>query len=147
MVTDNVSTAEEFHSDAFPFETDNPSGVPGATKVEASVIAATVGHVANGIDGVARLGNPGGILRAMTNTVRSNAAVRGTGVDVEAGRREVILDLEVVVLYGFRIPSVVQEIREAVAKEVYDQIGLVAKEVNVDVVAIEFPVGTPSRVD
>jgi uncharacterized alkaline shock family protein YloU len=121
--------------------------VPGVTKVEASVIAATVGHVANGIDGVARLGNPGGILRAMTNSVRSNAAVRGTGVDVEAGQREVILDLEVVVLYGFRIPSVVQEIREAVAKEVYDQIGLVAKEVNVDVVAIEFPVGTPSRVD
>jgi uncharacterized alkaline shock family protein YloU len=148
MATDRVGSSEELQSDAFPFETENPSGVPGVTKVEATVIAAIVGHVARTIQGVARLGNPRGILRAVADTVRTEASARAIGVDVEAGRREVILDLDVVVLYGFRIPTVVQEIRETVAKEVYDQIGLVAKEVNVDVVTIEFPPGAArSRVE
>jgi uncharacterized alkaline shock family protein YloU len=144
MTTDISATGDAFPN-AFPFETENPSGVPGATKIEPNVLAAIVGHVADEIEGVARLGNAGGVLRVVADTVRSTASAKATGVDVEAGRKEAILDLEVVVLYGFRIPTVVQEIREATAKEIYNQIGLVAKEINVNVMGIEFPANAPRR--
>ena len=145
MADGEIVAAEIFHPDAFPFSTDNPSGVPGATKVEPNVIAAIVGHVVGNVSGVDRLGNTGGILRAVADTVRSPASARATGVGVEAGQKEAIVDLDVVMVYGHRIPSVVQEVREVVAQELFDQIGLVAKEINVGVVGIEFPSGTPTR--
>lgn len=145
MGNSEIVTAEVFHPDAFPFTTENPSGVPGATKIEANVVAAIVGHVVNRIEGVDRLGNTGGILRTVADTVRSPASARATGVTVESGQKEAIVDLDVVMVYGHRIPMVVQEIRETVAQELYDQIGLVAKEINVGVVGIEFPASLPSR--
>ena len=145
MANGEIVAAESFHPDAFPFSTENPSGVPGDTKIEPNVVAAIVGHVVNGVSGVDRLGNPGGILRAVADTVRSPASARAQGVGVEAGQKEAIVDLDVVMVYGHRIPSVVQEIRETVAQELFDQIGLVAKEINVGVVGIEFPSNAPSR--
>ena len=145
MANGEIVAAEVFHPDAFPFSTDNPSGVPGATKIEPNVVAAIVGHVVGSVSGVDRLGNPGGILRALSDTMRSAAAARATGVGVEAGQKEAIIDLDVVMVYGHRIPSVVQEIREVVAQELFDQIGLVAKEINVGVVGIEFPSNQVSR--
>ena len=51
---------------------------------------------------------PGGILRAVTDTVRSTATARATGVGVEAGQKEAIINLNVVMVYGHRIPNVVQ---------------------------------------
>jgi uncharacterized alkaline shock family protein YloU len=145
MANGELVPAGIFHPDAFPFSTDNPSGVPGDTKIEPSVVAAIVGHVVSSVSGVDRLGNTGGILRAVVDTVRSPAATRAMGVGVEAGLKEAIVDLDVVMVYGHRIPSVVQEIREIVAQELFDQIGLVAKEINVGVVGIEFPGNAPSR--
>ena len=145
MGTSEITAVEVFHPDAFPFNTENPSGVPGSTKIEPNVVAAIVGHVVNSVSGVDRLGNTGGILRTVADTVRSPAAARATGVGVEAGQREAIVDLDVVMVYGHRIPNVVQEIRETVAQELFDQIGLVAKEINVGVIGIEFPSSTPSR--
>ena len=145
MANGEIVAAEVFHPDAFPFSTENPSGVPGDTKIEPNVVAAIVGHVVGSVSGVDRLGNPGGILRAVADTVRSPAAARATGVGVQAGQKEAIIDLDVVMVYGHRIPSVVQDVRETVAQALFDQIGLVAKEINVVVVGIEFPAGSPSR--
>ena len=125
-------------TDAFPFETENPSGVPGVTEIEGRVVAAIVGHVADRVEGVVGVGR-GGLVRAVTDILGSEAARKGTGVEVEAGKREAILDISLTVLYGHNIPKIVQEVREAVAKEIFDQIGLVAKEVNVIVSSVEFP--------
>ena len=132
-------------SNAFPFETDNPSGVPGVTEIEASVVAAIVGHVARSVEGVDRLGARGGIVRTVTDTVRSRSAAMGAGVDVAAGRKEAILDVDLVVTFGYRVPEVVQKVREEVAKELNALVGLVAKEINVSVVGIEFPSTGPRR--
>lgn len=125
-------------ADAFPFETDNPSGVPGVTEVKGQVIGAIAAHVADGIEGVARIGRSG-IIRSVTDILSSEAASKATGVGVEAGRKEAILDLDLTVQYGHSIPKLVQGVREAVARELYEQIGLVAKEINVTVSSIEFP--------
>jgi uncharacterized alkaline shock family protein YloU len=124
--------------DAFPFETQNPSGVPGVTEIEGRVIAAIVGHVADRVEGVVSVGR-GGLVRAVTDILGSDSARKAAGVAVEAGKREAILDIDLTVMYGNNVPNIVQEVREAVAKEIFQQIGLVAKEINVIVSSIEFP--------
>ena len=137
MVNEEVMVATSDHPNAFPFETENPSGVPGVTQIEGDVIAAIVGHVANRVEGVERLGT-GGIVRAIADTVRSTSATKATGVGVDAGKKEAILDIEVTIAYGHVIPKVVQSIREVIANELFNLVGLVAKEINVTVVDIEF---------
>ena len=129
--------------DAFPFDTDNPSGVPGTTEIYDDVVAAIAGHVAEEIDGVARLGT-GGLLRAITGAMQTASESKGAGIDVEAGKKEAIFDLEVTVEYGHSIPDIVKNLRESIARELQQQLGLVAKEINVSVVAIEFPDRVPS---
>ncbi len=123
---------------AFPFETENPSGVPGVTEIEGQVIAAIAGHVAERIEGVANIGRSG-LVRAVTNILTSEASGKASGVDVEAGRREAILDIDLTVTYGHSIPDIVKDVREVIAKEIFAQVGLVAKEINVVVTSIEFP--------
>ena len=125
-------------TEAFPFETENPSGVPGVTEIEGRVVAAIVGHVADRVEGVVSVGR-GGLVRAVTDILASQASRKGAGVEVEAGKREAILDISLTVLYGYNIPKIVQEVREAVAKEIFEQIGLVAKEINVIVSDVDFP--------
>ncbi len=138
MVSELSQVGRQEREDAFPFPTDNPSGVPGITEIEGRVIAAIAGHVAEGIEGVASIGRSG-IVRAVTNILGSEASGKASGIDVEAGRREAILDLDVTVMYGYSIPNIVKDAREAIAKEIFDQVGLVAKEINVVVTSIEFP--------
>ncbi len=125
-------------TNAFPFETENPSGVPGITEIEGQVIAAIAGHVAERIEGVVNIGR-GGLVRTVTSILSSEASDKASGVEVEAGKREAILDIDLTVMYGHSTPNIVKEVRETVAKEIFDHVGLVAKEINIVVTSIEFP--------
>ena len=129
--------------EAFPYETENPSGVPGATEISDGVIAAIVGHAAEQVKGVMKLGTRG-LLRAVIDTARSTGAAKAAGVEVEAGRREAIFDIDLTIEYGHSIPDIVKDVRESVATELKGQVGLVAKEINVTVAAIEFPQRIPT---
>ena len=142
---EDAGTERRPDSDVFPFPTDNPSGVPGITEIEANVIAAIVGHVARNVEGVNQLGATGGIVRTVADTIRSRSSAIGTGVEVVVGQKEAILDITLIVIFGYNLPQVVQNVREAIAKEIHDMIGLVAKEINVSVVGIEFPDSARSR--
>ena len=143
--SEDASTERRPSSSAFPFSTDNPSGVPGITEIESDVIAAIAGHVVMNVEGVARLGATGGIVRAVADTIRSRSSAKGAGVEVEAGKKEAILDIILIVTYGYNVPQVVQNVREAIAKEIHGMLGLVAKEINASVVGIEFPDSARSR--
>ena len=39
--------------DAFPFETGDPNGVPGATNIQSDAIETIVGHVSTMVEGAA----------------------------------------------------------------------------------------------
>lgn len=117
---------------------ENASGIPGSTRVEDDVIAAIAGHVARQVPGVVRLGGSG-VVRSVTGMVDSGSSSRARGVTVEAGRREAIFDIDLVVQYGYKIPEMVEEIRRSVSSEIKEQVGLTSKEINVNVVAIDFP--------
>lgn len=111
----------------------------GNVRIESNVIAAIVGHAANGVEGVVRLGNSGGLLRAVTDTMRSSSGARGTGVDVEASENVTIIDLDLVVEYGYAIMPLVQQVRQVVAHDLKQYLDMDAREMNVNVVDIEFP--------
>ena len=130
--------------EASPFGTGSPGTVPGAINIHSGVIEAIVGQAASTVEGVARVGT-GGALPAIARLVQSTATQMGSGVKAEAGRREAILSIDITVEYGHSIPDVVKEVRESVAVQLKEQVGLVAKEINVRVAAINFPDRLPSR--
>ncbi len=119
--------------------------VGGETSIDDDVIGAIAGVAAKEIEGVSELG--GQSLRRTISERVGGAEERARGVEVEAGRREAILDLELRVVYGFSIPEIVIKVRQVVAHRVLELLGLVTKEINIRVVGIDFPDRMPGRLE
>ena len=119
--------------------------VGGTTNIEAEVIGAIAGVAAQSVQGVSSLGATS--LRSAIRERLGGAERMGRGVQVEAGLREVILDINVRVVYGYSIPRVVVEVRRTVADGLLRLCGLVSKEINVRITSIEFPDRMPGRVE
>ena len=118
--------------------------VGGTTNIEPEVIGAIAGVAAEAVPGVVSLGAPS--LRRVVRERFGGVERKARGVEVEAGSREVILDINVRVIYGYSIPLTVANIRQNVANRLLDLCGLIAKEINIRVTGIEFPVRMPGRV-
>jgi uncharacterized alkaline shock family protein YloU len=114
-----------------------PQGVEGTTTVETEVIAAIAGYVATQVEGVSHIGGDS-MLRRITDAVGSDQRSKGSGIEVEAGKKEAIFDLEISVRYGRPIPEIVSEVRRRIAEVIAMQVGLRAKEINITVSNIEF---------
>jgi uncharacterized alkaline shock family protein YloU len=119
--------------------------VGGETSIDDDVIGAIAGVAAKEIEGVSELG--GQSLRRTIAERVGGSEERARGVEVEAGRREAILDLELRVVYGFSIPEIVIKVRQVVAHRVLELLGLVTKEINIRVVGIDFPDRMPGRLE
>jgi uncharacterized alkaline shock family protein YloU len=109
----------------------------GTTTVEIDVIAAIAGYVANQVEGVSHIGGDN-MLRRLSDAVGSDQKSRGTGIEVEAGKKEAIFDLDISVRYGRPIPEIVSEVRKRITEVISMQVGLHAKEINITVSNIEF---------
>ena len=118
--------------------------VGGTTNIEAEVIGAIAGVVTQTVEGVASLGTTS--LRRTIRERLGGAERRSRGVDVDVGRREVIVDISLRVIYGYSIPATVVNVRESVADRLLRLCGLVAKTINIRVIGIEFPARMPGRV-
>ena len=118
--------------------------VGGTANIEAEVIGAIAGIAAQSVEGVASLGTAS--LRRTIRERMGSAERRARGVKVDVGSREAILDINIRVIYGYSIPITVVRVREIVADQLLRLCGLVAKEINVKVTAIEFPERMPGRV-
>ncbi|MBM3925041.1 MAG: Asp23/Gls24 family envelope stress response protein [SAR202 cluster bacterium] len=117
----------------------NELDVGGKTTINDDVIASIASMTAKEVQGVADIGK---------KTIRSAFGGKKTqGVQVESGAREAILDMDMKVMYGFCIPEVVIGVRQAVAQRVLEHLGLVTKEININVMGIEFPDKMPGRVE
>ncbi len=119
--------------------------VGGETSIDDGVVAAITGMAAKEVEGVSELGG-----RSLRRTVAERVAganEHARGVEVEAGRKEAILDLEMRVLYGFSVPEIVIKVRQFVAQRVLELLGLVTKEINIRVVGIDFTDKIAGRVE
>ena len=114
------------------------------TNIEPEVIGAMAGVAAQAVEGVASLGTTS--LRRTIRERMGGAERKARGIDVEAGRREVILDINLRIIYGYSIPETVVKVRETVADRLLQLCGLVAKEINIRVSGMEFPARMPGRV-
>ena len=102
----------------------------GSTSISDGVVSKIAEMAAREVRGVHELsGGVGGALRRLTPGMEE----RGSGADVEVGRREAIVDLNLVVDYGVSIPQVSQAVRENVIDRIEYMTGLQVKEVNIDV--------------
>lgn len=107
----------------------------GATTISDGVVSKVAEMAAREVRGVHELaGGVGGTLRRLTPGIDD----RGAGASVEVGRKEAIIDLDVVVDYGVSIPQVAQSVRENVIDRVEYMTGLQVKEVNIDVTDLFF---------
>lgn len=111
--------------------------VVGTTNIQPEVIGAIAGVAAQAVEGVASLGTTS--LRRTLSERLGSGERRARGVEVEVGTREAILDINFRVVYGYSIPVVVATVRKNVAGQLLTLCGLVAKEINVRVVGMEFP--------
>lgn len=117
--------------------------VTGETTVNDDVIASIVGIAAREIEGVHSLGSSS-IQRSFAERI-GGAERRARGVEVEAGKKEAIINIDVRVIYGFNIPQIVIELRKRVATRLLELLAIQAKEVNVIVSGIEFPERMPGK--
>ncbi|MCE2465230.1 MAG: Asp23/Gls24 family envelope stress response protein [Dehalococcoidia bacterium] len=119
--------------------------VGGVTNIEPDVIGAIAGHAAQTVPGVASLGTAS--LRRSISERLGSAERWSRGVEVELGRKEAIIDINLRLVYGYSVPSTVIAVRNQVADSLYRYAGLVAKEINIRVVGIDFPRKMPGRVE
>jgi len=112
--------------------------IAGETIIDDDVVASIVGLAAGEVEGVAQLGRSS-VRRAVTGAFSGAEGKARQGVEVEVGKKEAIIDLQLHVIYGFNIPNIVTEVRKKVALRLQEIAGLIAKEINVNVVGIEFP--------
>lgn len=119
--------------------------VGGQTSIDDEVIGSIASIAAKEVQGVARLGTSS-VRRTLSERL-GGASQRTRGVGVEAGKKEAIVDLTLVVIYGFSIPQIIIEVRKRVASRLLEMAGLIAKEINVTVSGIEFPERMPGKLE
>ena len=118
--------------------------VAGETTIEDEVVASIAGMAAREVEGVANLGKSS-VRRLVAGALGGAEGKARMGVEVEVGKKEAIVDLQLDVIYGFNIPNIITEVRKKVASRLLQITGLTAKEINVHVVSIEFPEKTQEK--
>ena len=116
--------------------------VAGQTEIADEVLNTIAAMAAREIDGVADVGT--GTVRRM---LMRGAQKQASGAAVQAGKKEAIVDLTMKMIYGFNLPQLVVDVRKRVGARLLETAGLIAKEVNIRVVGIEFPAKMPGRVE
>lgn len=124
-------------------EKKNEHGFVGDTIIGDDVVASIAGLAAQEIDGVGSLGRSA-VRRALTGAFADAAEKARSGVAVEVGKRECIVDLQLNVHYGYSIPSIINEVRKKVAARLLEFTGLIAKEINIRIVGIDIPAKKPA---
>ena len=113
---------------------ENGASMNGDVTYEDKVIQKIIGISLEKVDGL--LTADGGFLSNVAGKLVNTDNVTA-GIDTEVGKKQVAVDLKIVVEYGKDIEEIYQQIKEIIAKEVHEMTHLDVIEVNVDVVDIK----------
>ncbi len=100
---------------------------------EEKIIETIVGVALQSIDGLISVN--GRFLSDMTENLEEQPQV-ASGIDVEVGKEEVAVDLEVIVAYGKDIPKLFAQVQEVVLEEISRLTSLKVKEINIRIADI-----------
>lgn len=126
----NVNTTNVDKQEA----TKKVDAVKGELTYEDKVIQKIIGLSLEKVDGL--LAVDGGFFSNLTDKIINTDHV-GNGVNVEVGKEQVAVDLNVVVEYQKNVPVLYKHIKEVVAEQVSKITDLEVIEVNVNVVDIK----------
>ena len=126
----NVNTTNVDKQEA----TKKVDAVKGELTYEDKVIQKIIGLSLEKVDGL--LAVDGGFFSNLTDKIINTDHV-GNGVNVEVGKEQVAVDLNVVVEYQKNVPDLYKHIKEVVAEQVSKITDLEVVEVNVNVVDIK----------
>ena len=109
---------------------ENTEGANDGIKISNDVVAVIAGVAVSEVPGVASMsgGFAGGISEVLSG--KKNLS---KGIKVDAGEKEVKIDVNIIVEYGSRIPDVAFEIQNRVKKYVENMTRFKVEEVNVHV--------------
>ncbi len=106
----------------------------GSIKISDEVIATITSVAVSEIDGVC------GHMGSIAGEIASKFSKKNTnkGIKVSINENEAVIDINIIVKYGIRIPEIAWEVQENVKKSVESMSGLVVTKVNIHVVGVEF---------
>lgn len=99
-------------------------------KISEDVIAVVAGVAANEVNGVAGLCSCGFVGSLMQNMRINNAS---KGVKIVIGDNSVIIELHIIVQYGYKIPEIAEAVQANVRNEVETMTGMENIIVNINV--------------
>lgn len=114
--------------------TTKPEVIRGELTYEDKVIQKIIGIALANVDGL--LAVSGGFFSSIKDKLVNSESVTD-GVNVEVGKKQVAVDLDVVVEYQKHIPTIYKKVKEVVEKEVKRMTDLDVVEMNVNVVDIK----------
>lgn len=125
----------------------------GTTTIDNVVVAKIVAAAAQEIGGIHGMGSGGmggtlsGALSSVTGALPGGSSNQPStqGVAVEVGNEEALVNLNIIVDYGARIPQVVEALRRNISDRLQTLTGLTTRAVNVEVSDVFFPEQQPSR--
>lgn len=106
----------------------------GEIKIADEVVATVVGIAAMEIDGVA--GMSSGIANGLYELLGKKNLSKGVKVVIDGNN--VVIDIYIVVKYGFRIPDIAWQIQEKVKSSVETMTGLNADKINIHIEGVDF---------
>ena len=114
----------------------------GTVKIANDVVATIAGLAAMEIEGVA--GMSGGIVGGIAEMLGRKNLTKGVKVDVS--EKETVIDVFIIVEYGFPIPKVARGVQTSVQAAVENMTGLKPLLVNIHVQGVNFPQSQPETV-
>ena len=129
--------------------TNNPGHrVPqlGKTTISDEVVAQLVEIATKevqGIHGIAKQGM-GEQIAGLTQRFTGKGP-SGQGIMVEVGEREVAIDLRIIADYGVKVPDLATNLRQAIIERIERLLGLMVKEVNIQVSGLFYPEDKPAE--
>jgi len=122
----------------------------GKTVIDDIVVAKIAAAACQEVGGIHDMGSTGvggamaGAFGAMTGAMTGGADQQSTkGVTVEVGEHEAIVNVNLIVDYGARIPQLVEALRKNVSDRLLTLTGLTVRAVNVEVSDVYFPPQQP----
>lgn len=109
--------------------------IQGELSIDDDVIGSIAAMAATNVEGVVSLGTSS-FRKVLAERVKRKQR-KSRGIEVEAGLKEAILDIDLKVFYGYSIQNIVREVRFSVATKVLELTGLNAKEINIYVIGVE----------
>ncbi len=112
----------------------------GKTTISDEVVTQLVEIAAKEVQGIHSIAKQGiGDQIAGFTQRLSGKSQSSEGIIVEVGEREVAIDLRIIAHYGVKVSDLAANLRQAIINRIESLLGLVVKEVNIQISGLSFP--------